>query len=192
MTATLALPPEYRDAVQYRSATVTALSPEERIIELTAVPYDVETRLGPRLYESFQPRAFGNATKDPARVTLYSGHSNVGGKAVGRALTVEDRATGPFIRMRVSNTRDGDELLTLAADGVMSEASIEFQPIEEDMRITQRGDDVVVRHKRAHLLGVACVPHGAYGQGAPVHSVRDALSNKQREEWLARLRCRTA
>lgn len=82
--------------------------------------------------------------------------------------------------------------MTLARDGVLDEASVEFQPIPEDMRVTRRGDDTVVMHRRARLLGVALVTHGAYGRDAVVLSVRDDMSAKVRDEWLARLRCRTA
>jgi HK97 family phage prohead protease len=186
------LPTEYRAATLTRSATVAQLNPEERIVELRAVPYGVETRLSPRLVESFQPRAFAAATKDPGRVKLWAGHSTVGGQPVGWAESVEDRADGSYIRMRVSATAAGNDLLTLARDGVLDEASIEFQPISQDMQVTRRGDDTVVRHKRARLLGVALVPHGAYGRDATVLSVRDERSEKIREELLARLRCRTA
>jgi len=191
-TASLILPDQYRAEVQYRKAVITGFQPEERIIEMTAVPYGVEARLGPRLYESFLPKAFARSARDPGRVTLYDKHSDVGGNAVGRAMEVQDRPEGVLIRARVSNTSAGNDLLTLAKDGVLGEASVEFQPIEEDMKVTQRGDDILVQHRRAHLLGVALVPHGAYGKDAPVTSVRDALSDKAREEWLARLRCRTA
>lgn len=178
--------------IQTRSATVAALDVEQRLVELRAVPYGVETRLASRLVESFAPRAFGNASKDPGRVKLWAGHSTDGGSPVGSAEAVEDRADGVYIRARVSQTAAGDDLLTLARDGVLDEASVEFQPIPEDMRVTRRGDDTVVMHRRARLLGVALVTHGAYGRDAVVLSVRDDLSAKVRDEWLARLRCRTA
>jgi HK97 family phage prohead protease len=190
--ATIELPPLYRTPIQTRNATVSALNADERIIELLAVPYGVETRLSPTLVESFAARAFVNAGKDPGRVKLWHGHSTMGGSIVGSAALVDDRADGVFIRARVSHTAAGDDLLTLAKDGVLDEASVEFQPIPADMHVTRRGEDTVVRHKRARLLGVALVPHGAYGRGALVLSVRDEAADKAREEWLARLRCRTA
>jgi HK97 family phage prohead protease len=192
MSDTLTLPPQYQTPIQTRSATVAALEVDQRLVELMAVPYGVETRLAASLVESFQARAFANAGKDPGRVKLWAGHSTVGGQPVGWAESVEDRSEGVFVRMRVSHTAAGDDLLTLARDGVLDEASVEFQPIPADMLVTRRGDDTVVRHKRARLLGVALVPHGAYGRGATVLSVRDEASAKAREEWLARLRCRTA
>lgn len=186
------LPPLYRTPIQTRSATVSALDADQRIVELCAVPYGVETRLSPSLVESFAARAFSNAGKDPGRVKLWHGHSTVGGQIVGSASLVDDRADGVYIRARVSQTAAGDDLLTLARDGVLDEASVEFQPIPADMQVSRRGDDTVVRHKRARLLGVALVPHGAYGRGALVLSVRDEAADRAREEWLARLRCRTA
>ena len=191
-TLTTELPPLYRTPIQTRSATVSALHPEERVIELTAVPYGVETRLSPSLVESFQARAFSNAGKDPGRVKLWHGHSTAGGQIVGSAELVDDKPDGVYIRARVSHTAAGDDLLTLAHDGVLDEASVEFQPIPADMTVTRRGDDTVVRHKRARLLGVALVPHGAYGRGAVVLSVRDERADRVREEWLARLRLRNA
>jgi HK97 family phage prohead protease len=188
-----AVPAEYLTAEpQTRSATVEALDTDHRVVELRAVPYGVETRLGPRLVEVFHPRAFANAAKDPARIILYAGHSTDGGTAVGRAEVVRDDADGVFIRALVSDTAAGSDLLTLARDGVLGEASVEFQPIPDDMQVTRRGEDTLVRHRRARLLGVALVPHGAYGRNATVLSVRDEASAKARDEWLARLRCRTA
>lgn len=193
MTTDTLTPPElYRSPIQTRSATVDALNVEERVIELRAVPYGVETRLAPGLVESFAPRAFANAGKDPARVKLWDRHSTEGGNPVGWAEAVEDRADHVYIRTRVSATAAGNDLLTLARDGVLDEASVEFQPLPDDMTVTRRGEDTVVRHRRARLLGVALVTHGAYGRGATVLSVRDELGDKLREEWLARLRCRTA
>lgn len=193
MTATMVeLPTQLRAPIQTRSATVAALDVDERLVELRAVPYGVETRLATHLVESFVPRAFANAGKDPQRVKLWSGHSTDGGSPVGWSELVEDRSDGVYIRARVSRTAAGDDLLTLARDGVLDEASVEFQPIPDYMAVTRRGEDTLVRHKRARLLGVALVPHGAYGRDATVLSVRDERADRAREEWLARLRCRTS
>jgi len=192
MTDQVATPALYSTPIQTRSATVEALNVEQRLVELRAVPYGVETRLAPNLVESFSARAFAAAGKDPARVKLWDKHSTEGGNPVGWAELVEDRADGVNIRMRVSETAAGNDLLTLARDGVLDEASVEFQPIPDDMRVTRRGDDTVVLHRRARLLGVALVTHGAYGRGATVLSVRSELADRVREEWLARLRCRTS
>jgi HK97 family phage prohead protease len=191
-TLDIPTPALLRSPIQTRSATLAALDVDERLVELRAVPYGVESRLATHLVESFSPRAFANAGKDPARVKLWDRHSTEGGNPVGWAEAVEDRADGVYIRARVSATAAGNDLLTLARDGVLDEASVEFQPIPDDMRVTRRGEDTVVLHRRARLLGVALVPHGAYGRDAVVLSVRDERADREREEVLARLRCRTA
>ena len=46
----------------------------------------------------------------------------------GRALALDDRDDGLYARFGVSRTRDGDELLELARDGVYRGASIVFSP----------------------------------------------------------------
>lgn len=180
-------PPAALEGPQYRSATIDTLNPDERVILLRAVPYNVEVGIAPGVVESFAPGAFSRAVKDPARVQLWYGHSTTGGHVVGKAERVEDRQDGLYIEARVSRTGPGDELLTLASDKVLDEASVEFSPIKEGMLITRRGDVTAVRHKRAHLTGVGLVPHGAYGREALVLSVRDAVTDKRRDEALARL-----
>lgn len=159
---------------QYRAAQIEDIADDtERTITMRAVPYDVETRIDAQLLESFEPGAFARAAKDPARVKLWLGHSTTGGHLVGQAFEVEDRADGVWVRAKVSRTVAGDELLTLARDGVLDEASIEFNPIREAMVLERRGSLLHVRHKRGHLRGVGLVPHGAYGRNALVTSVRD-------------------
>lgn len=180
------------DEVQCRNASIAALRPEDRIVAVRAAPYNVEAKVGPGVFESFAPGAFARAVKDPSRVLFLYGHSTTGGTPVGKAVAIEDRNDGLYVEARVSPTPAGDELLTLTADGVLTEASVEFRQIEESRVTTRRGTDYVVRHKRAHLLGVAIVPYGAYGQDAAVLSVRDAATDRAREEHLARLRSFTS
>jgi len=192
MTITLPDTVDGFDGIQFRSATIDALDTDDRVVEMRAVPYEVETRLAPGILEVFSRGSFARAAKDPPRVKLWFDHSTNGGRIVGQAFEVDDREDGLWVRARVSRTVSGDELMTLATDRVLDEASIEFNPLRDGMAISRRGDDTVVRHKRAHLRGVALVPHGAYGRDALVTSVRDAASDKAREEWLARLRARTA
>lgn len=180
--------PDVLDTVQYRRASIETVT--ERTIQLRAVPYGVESEIDRGLFESFEPGAFKRSEKDPARVKLWFGHSNDGGRVVGQASRVEDRADGLIVHARVSATPSGDELLTLAEDRVLDEASIEFRPIPADMAIRRAGDKLHVRHRRGHLLGVALVPHGAYGRDALVLSVRDLRqkeSERIRAEALERL-----
>jgi HK97 family phage prohead protease len=188
VTDELELPPRF-DEPQYRRAQIEGV--EDRVIMLRAVPYDVEAEVDRNLFESFEVGAFANAQRDPARVKLWFGHSDNGGKIVGQAESVEDRDDGVVVRARISATPAGDELRTLALDHVLDEASIEFRPIPRSMMVRRDGDAIHVRHKRAHLSGVALVPEGAYGRDALVLSVREyreQRDQKRRLETLARLR----
>lgn len=175
MTATEIEIPSVLEGLQFRGAELEDIEDNirERIIVMRAVPYDVETRIGFNLIESFEPGAFSRSVKDPARVKLWHGHSDSGGTLVGQAFKIEDLADGPRVFTRVSKIAKGDELLTLVDDKVLDEASIEFTPIREAMVFERRGDVVHVRHKRSHLKGVGMVPHGAYGRNALVLSTRD-------------------
>ena len=178
---------EALEGVQHRRAAIEQVDQEERILTVRAIPYNVETRLAPGLVESFAPGAFKAACKDPDRYHLWMGHSDVGGHLTGRTTMVEDRADGLWVETRVSRTPAGEELLTLVRDGVLQEASIEFHPMPDWYTQTQRGADVVWRHKRAKFLGVAMVPRGAYGPQAAVLSVRD-VRERAREVAVAHLR----
>ena len=171
--------PEPLDGVQVRAASLQAVEDDKREIVLRAVPYDHEIELYPDLFEQFERGALKAAAKDPARVKFFHDH---GGPIVGQAFEVRDEADGSWIHLKVSRTAAGDELLTLAKDGVLDEASIEFRAIPADMEITRDGDGRMhVKHKRAHLTGVALVPHGAYSRGATVASVRKAEQESQLE-----------
>lgn len=187
MTATIEIPNQF-EVPQFRKAQIEQI--DDWVIQLRAVPYDVEAEIDRGLFESFEPGAFAAAAKDPARVKLWFIHSNDGGRPTGQAFEIQDRSDGPLVRMRVSQTTSGAELHTLAQDGVLDEASIEFKAIPRAMTVRRRGDELHVRHRRGHLLGVALVPQGAYGRDARVLSVRDLREQhleKARADALARL-----
>lgn len=183
----LAVPATLKEP-QFRAAAIEGIADdEERIITMRAVPYDVETHLWGDVHESFAPGAFSRSAKDPARVKFYLGH---GGPLVGMAEMVEEREDGAWITARVSRTVSGDELLTLARDKVLDEASIEFRVVKDGTLISKRDGKTLWRHKRAQLLGVALVPHGAYGRHALVKSVRaedEAAREAARAAAIARL-----
>jgi uncharacterized protein len=192
MTTTLDLPAPPRldrfDAVQFRDAEVTSVDMDEGTILLRAAPYDVEAQLDPQLWESFARGTFAAAGAAPHRCKLFHGHTTAGGHLIGKALDVEDRSDGVWVRARFANTAAGVEARELAHDGTLDQCSVEFRAIPECYRVTRRRDGLHVRHTRAHLQGVALVPHGAYGEGAFVASVRDAEADHRREQIIAHLR----
>lgn len=186
---TLTLPetlPQFA-AVQTRAATVEAIDTEEGTVLLRAAPYGVEAQLEPELWESFAPGTFAAAANAAHRVKFWHGHSTGNGALIGHARSIEDRADGVWVRARFSNTAAALEARELAGDGTLDQCSIEFRAPEDGYRVTRRRDGLHVRHYRAQLLGVALVPHGAYGDGAFVASVRDAEADHARELAIARL-----
>jgi HK97 family phage prohead protease len=186
MTATIEFPSQF-EQMQYRRAEIADI--DQQSVLLRAVPYDVEVPIDVGLVESFEPRAFRGAVKDPARVKLFLTHDQPRVPA-GVATEIIDRAEGVDIRAKFASTAGGQDLRSLLMEQIMDEASIEFRAIPKDMQVIRDGDSVHVRHRRAHLTGVAIVPEGAYGRNAVALSVRDIRARAQekaRMEALARL-----
>ena len=94
---------------------------EKREIEARIVPWNtiISTSKGP---EMFAPGAF--ADTKPEDVVLRMSHQD---PPAGRGLTIEDRADGAYMSFRVSRTQKGDEILTLASDGVTRGVSVGFE-----------------------------------------------------------------
>jgi hypothetical protein len=182
------------DATQYRAAEVAKVDPDAGTVLLRAAPYDVEAQLDSQLWESFAPGTFARAADAPHRVTLNVLHSQ-NAWPVGRAHLVEDRTDGLWVTARFANTVAGQEARELAHDGTLGECSVEFRAKPDWYRVTRRRDGLHIRHARAHLLGVALVPHGAYADDAFVASVRSMdteAADLARQAALAHLRALTS
>lgn len=166
-------------AVQHRSAVVQDVDEAKGEIYMRAIPYGVEQDIGADILETFQPGAFARSAKEPARMSLWSGH---GGPLVGRGLEAEDKPDGLWLRMKLGRTQAARDAVLDLVDGIASDPSIEFRPMRDFMRIEQRGMGYRVDHRRAHALGVALVPDGAFHGSAFVASVRDAEGDRAAEE----------
>jgi HK97 family phage prohead protease len=145
-------------------------SEEERLVDLRIVPWGVVGRTsdGP---ERFKRGAF-RGTK-PADVSLEAigAHGNEPGvRLAGRGTELADRDDGQYATFRISRTRDGDELLELARDGVYRGASVVFEAIK-----SRSGADGVTERELARLVRVGIVERGAY-PGAQVLAVRSEES----------------
>ena len=134
-----------------------------RTLEIRLVPWDTiaQTEQGP---ECFTRGAFEGT--DPELVTVEA--MRHGGELVGRGLVLTDDDDGPRLTARVSQTRAGDELLTLLRDGVIRQASIAFAEVKRGSR---KRPDGVIERRRVDLRRVAILERGAY-PGAGVLAVR--------------------
>lgn len=183
------------DGPQWRAADVEHFDPREGTVLVRAAPYNMEAQVGPQLFEQFARGTFGAAAAAPHRVKLFLTHGGPTAVPIGRATTVEDRKDGVWSQFKFSNTAAASDARELASDGTLDQVSVEFRAIEDGTGYTWRhlSDGVHVKHNRAHLLGVALVPHGAYGEGGFVAQVRSAdvmagIPDTMRAEVLAHLR----
>jgi uncharacterized protein len=136
---------------------------EQRIIGGPVVPYGTETRIG-RYTESFQRGAFEGV--DVAQVPLLVSHQHAG-LPIGRTLSLSDEQRALVGEWQLSETRDSDDVLALARDGVPLGLSVGFSPVEDRWN----KDRTKVVRVRATLGEVSVVGMGAY-RDAKVTSVR--------------------
>ena len=132
-----------------------------------AVPYDKEQRINPGLVEVFRKGVFRDVTRAANRVKLLFQHKT--DSPIGRATMLEERDEGLYGEFRISKTEAGDEALELIRDGVLSNLSVGFQPLE-DKKVNG-----VVNRMKAHLAEVSLVTFGAYGDAANIVAVRQEI-----------------
>jgi phage head maturation protease len=124
----------------------------------------VDTNLG---LESVRRGAFSEV--DPADVVLKVGHK---GPVVGRGFALQERDEGVHMDFRVSKTLNGDEALTLASDGVMRRASVEYSPRGTQGEVSHKGGKRTVRLSKVALKAVAMTYQPSY-EGTAVTYVRE-------------------
>lgn len=135
-----------------------------RELDVRIVPWDrVVTTLNG--VETFARGAF--AGTDPDQVRLMGleheahigigqdGHPVVTRHPVGKGLTLDDRDDGAYMTFRVAQTGRGDEVLALAADGIASGVSVEFQELPGGSPVEVRSGRRMKVHRRVHLTGAS-------------------------------------
>ncbi|WP_158228037.1 HK97 family phage prohead protease [Pseudonocardia sp. MH-G8] len=166
-----------RRAFELRDLEVRA---EGRHLVGTVVPYGQEIRVG-GYREQFARGAFTGT--DPAAVPLLVAHRHAG-LPIGRAVELvdePDRLAGTF---SLSATREADEVLELAADGVPLGLSVGFAPAAGGDRWNH--DRTAVVRTRAVLGEVSIVGMPAY-PAATVTGLRAAAAGGAPLLRLARL-----
>jgi len=136
---------------------------EQRIIAGPIVPYGVETRVG-AYTESFRPGAFQGADVGSVPLLVSHRHAEL---PIGRTLTLTEEPNALVGEWQLSETRDSDEVLTLARDGVPLGLSVGFAPVEDRWN----SDRSRVVRVKARLGEVSVVGVPAY-EDAKVTSVR--------------------
>jgi HK97 family phage prohead protease len=156
------------------SALVLRDNGDGRTLVGPLLPWEVEARVvdrGRLITETFQRGAF--AGNDPARVPLTATHPrDAGTLPIGVTVELEERADAAWGAWRVSDTMLGNEVLTLARDGVPLGLSVGFTEVPGGSRWSP--DRSRVTRTRAALDHVAVVRVPAY-LGAGVVGVRADL-----------------
>ena len=136
---------------------------EERTLSGVAVPFDQEIEVG-GIKERFERGAIASVQD----VKLFYGHK----MPIGKVTRGEDTEDGYVIEARISETPNGDEVLTLMRDGVLNKMSVGFAPIKD------RKEEGVVVRESVDLKEVSIVAFPAYSN-ADVLSVREQEDSKE-------------
>jgi HK97 family phage prohead protease len=128
----------------------------KRELGVFIVPWDtpVDTNAG---REMFVRGAFDGV--DPAKVVLRMDHQN---PPAGKGIALEQRDDGAHMAFRVSKTARGDEILTLAEDGVAAGASVGFMELPGGTTVENKDGRRTRVHRRVHLGEVSTTWQPAY------------------------------
>lgn len=160
-----------------------------RTVAGIAVPFDEPTEIneyGRRYSEVFRRGAFAQTIRErgPKAVKAFAKHARER-LPLGRAEVLREDAAGLWAELRISKTREGDEVLELVRDSALDGLSIGFQPIQDRWN----RDRTEVERLNVKLLEISLVDYPAYA-GAKVAGVRGAVApvTLSREVATARLR----
>jgi HK97 family phage prohead protease len=153
-----------------RSATVDHISTAQRLVELVAVPYDVEAKVywrGQWWTEVFQYGAFTDFIRSGVLPRVNREHTK--GDTVGKILDLRESPEGLIATIKVASTLRGDETLSLAKEDMISSSiGFSFLPGGRILDEARR----YIRVIRAQLDHLSLVEAPAY-EGAKVLSVRN-------------------
>jgi phage head maturation protease len=139
-----------------------------RTISGIAVRYNTPAKVSDGTMVAFAP---GSLPVDGRAPTLQMYHDS--SKVIGTVTERLETSEGMLFVAKVSNTRDGDEALILAADGALPEVSVGVEPIK--FKYDKDGTMVVTQASWSELSLVA---RGAFD--APIQQV--AASTPEEEE----------
>jgi HK97 family phage prohead protease len=150
---------------------------EQRVLSGVVVPYDSPTEVA-GYTETFARGAFRDT--DPATVPLLVSHRHAD-LPIGRTLSLTDGTIGLAGEWQLSQTRDADEVLALATDGVPLGLSVGFMNVEDRWSKDRRR----VTRLRARLAEVSVVGAPQYPESV-VASVRSATPRLDAARLLGR------
>jgi HK97 family phage prohead protease len=160
--------------INIRESVLTEVDKRLRLIDVIAVPWNQESADpvpfgGLLLRERFLPGAFDGLEHSAGRVSVNLGHDR--SRPVGKLVTANPRhPEGLYARMKIAAIPDGDDMLQLADEDMLSPSIGYFTKSPADYRVDRRAGTVEVR--RGFLDHVALLGVPAYA-GARVLEVRE-------------------
>ena len=158
--------------IEIRTAAVSNIDTEERIVTMIAIPYEQETTVpfrGETWNEVVQRGAFAGIENSTHTYRVNRDHDKR--RLVGKIVKYyPEREEGLVVDAYISKTELGDETLQLAKDGILG-ASVGMAIRSSDQVLERRNGSRTRRIRRAFLDHLALVPDPAY-QGAEVLAVR--------------------
>lgn len=146
-----------------RALSIRSTDTDRREVTGIAVPWGQRAEIGGWFTEEFER----GSIQDSDGALYFYGHR----EPIGRVVSHRDTDEGWEITAVISNTRAGDDALTLARDGVLGQHSIGFR--FDQYEVDESGDVPHITHKRAQVREVSLVPFPAY-EGAVVTGVRQS------------------
>jgi phage head maturation protease len=153
---------------------------DKRELDIRLMPWDttIETATG---LEEFKRGAFADANPDEIFLMGLEHEAHIGlGQGgqpvitrhpVGKATALDDRPDAQYGTFRVAKTARGDEVLALAAERIVTGASVEWAPVTGGSESRTHNGRRKTVHNRARLTGVSTTYRPAYAT-AGVVSVR--------------------
>lgn len=151
------------EAPQQRQFEIRSLDADTGVVEGIAVPWGERANLG-WFTEEFER----GAVQDSDSAQLWYRHAD----PIGLLTDTKDEDAGWWIRAKISSTTLGEDVKTLARDGVIKHFSVGFESIEYSIRedVNEDGRAHIVQ-RQVRVREVSLVPLPAY-EGAAVQNVR--------------------
>jgi hypothetical protein len=165
----------------FEDADIQVRDAAKRELDVRLLPWGttIETANGP---EEFRAGADLGVADDglllmemehEARLAMGSnGQTKLARRPAGRSTKIWADEIGPRATFKVAKTQAGDEMLELAAAGVVRGISPEFFEVNGGTTIERRGNRRVRVHNRVRMTGASMTYRPAYGDQAAVLAVR--------------------
>lgn len=172
--------------INYKNFDLKAesIDAENRTVEFYAAVWGNKDAAGDILYKGCCLKSIqehGVNSTSPQKILMLAYHDM--SRPIGKLTEIEEDETGLRCKAEISKTQDGDEILTLLADGVINQFSIGFRYIYDKIKYDEAEDTYHVYEIK--LMEVSAVSIGA-NEMTRVKSEAEAIE-KETESYLKSL-----